>query len=82
MNFYDALERAARASGVSFNEIGTKMGHASNYIHNAKSRGSSPTVDNAVRAAAACGYAIALVPVDKLPEGAVVIDAPSREVGK
>ena len=79
MNYYDALEHAARASGMSFNEIGVKLGHASNYIHNAKSRGSSPTVDNAARAAAACGWALALVPAGELPEGAVAIDPPERK---
>lgn len=82
MNYYDALERAARASGVSFNEIGLKLGHASNYIHNAKSRGSSPTVDNAARAVEACGYVLALVPAGKVTGDTIVVDPPEREVDR
>ena len=82
MNYYEALERAARASGMSLNEIGLKMGHASNYIHNAKSRGSSPTVDNAARAAEACGYALVLVPVGEVPDNAMRVDPPTREAAR
>lgn len=74
MEFYDALEQTARNAGVSFNAIGTALGHSMNYVHNARSRGSVPSVDNASRMADVCGYALALIPRGDLPESAITID--------
>lgn len=84
MQVLDAITKLVNASGRSWRDISATMGKSDNYLSAtvAQSKRKAGDVRSATLAefAAACGYVLALVPVDQLPESAVVIDAPSREV--
>lgn len=78
MQANDAIRAIVQASGLSLRTASERIGKSPNHLSSAlqnrdKQAGFVATV------AAACGYALALVPVDKLPEGAVVIDQPERK---
>jgi len=81
MQVNEAIRAIVRASGLSLRTASERIGKSPNHLSSAlqnrdKQAGFVATV------AAACGYALALVPVDELPEGAVVIDAPGKEADR
>lgn len=79
MGFYDVLQEAAGASGVSLGSVGVALGHARSYVSAAIARGSVPSVDNAAAMLAACGWSLAAVPSDDVPPSALVIAPPDAD---
>ena len=74
MQFYDAVYRAAKISGLTMEQISHKLGKTASYITSSKARGSAPKVDNAAEILNACDFTLCAVPKDEVPEGAIVID--------
>ena len=76
----DAVRVMLRSSGVTMMQAAGKMGKSQNFLTSAlatgRRRGGGLNTATLAGAAAACGYALALVPVDRLPEEAVVMDFP------
>ncbi|MEG2934552.1 MAG: helix-turn-helix transcriptional regulator [Gordonibacter sp.] len=79
MQTYEALRQAARLGGLSLNKVSRALGKPESYISSAISRGSVPRCDTMARMADVCGYSLALLPRDKVPPDALVIDPPPRE---
>ena len=83
MNTTEAARAIVRASGKSLRAISLDMNRSETYVSSAIGQAERMQADlnasTVASIAAACGYALALVPVDELPEGAVVIDAPERK---
>lgn len=79
MEFYDAVYHMAWLRGITIEKIGFKLGHTSTYIGSAKSRGSLPKVDTAVKILGACDYKLCVVPKGTAPDDAIVIDKPESE---
>lgn len=82
VGFYDVLQEAAEASGVSLSSVGVAMGHSRSYVLGAMSRGSVPSVDNAAAMLDACGWSLAAVPAEDVPPSALVIAPPEEEGDK
>lgn len=79
VGFYDVLQDAAAASGVSLSSVGVALGHSRSYVLGAMSRGSVPSVDNAAAMLAACGWSLAAVPSGDVPPSALVIAPPDGD---
>lgn len=74
MDAYEALKRAGAIAGVSMNKVGRALGKPDSYVSNGVARGSSPQCNTMASMAAVCGYSLALVPSDAVPDDAFVID--------
>lgn len=74
VNPYDAVRHAAAVSGVSTNSIGRSLGKADSYVSSGASRGSIPRADVLASMLGVCGWSLAAMPSDDVPESAVVID--------
>lgn len=74
MEFYEALRAAAGHAGISIAELSKRLNRNSGYIANNISRGSSPSIDNAVLMMRKCGYEIVAVPLGSAPEESLRID--------
>lgn len=73
----DALRAIVSASGASLRTVSERIGKSPNHLSSAlqnkdKQAGLLASVANA------CGYALALVPLGSVPDGAIVIDPPGR----
>lgn len=79
MQYYDALKRAGDNAGVSMADVGRAIGKAASYVSGARARGSVPSVANAAAMLGVCGYALAAVPIDQLPDSALVLDVPPAD---
>ena len=66
MGFYDVLDKVGKETNWSMQGISGAMGNAKNHIANAKSRGSVPSIDNAVRMLNICGYALCAMPSNRV----------------
>ena len=75
MRPYDVLKRAGEFSGVSMSRVSLALGHPRAYVSSGESRGSVPRVDTYAAMLGVCGYALCAVPVDDVPDSALVIDA-------
>lgn len=75
MIFYEALETAAAAAGLSLGQVGDKLGKTRAYVSNAKQRGSDPSTANAAAMLGACGWTLCAMPADKVPPDALTLDA-------
>ena len=73
MEAYEALKEAAKRSDVPLYRIGREIGRNDAYVNSAMSRGSTPRCDTMAKMAAVCGHGLALVPVEDMPESALVI---------
>ncbi len=74
MEFYDAVYIAAGKRDITIEKLSLSMGHASNYIASAVSRGSQPKVDTATKILGACDFALCAIPRESVPDEAIVID--------
>ena len=74
MDFWETLYTAADNAGVPTTKIGPKLGLSRGYIAACKAQGVTPGLVNAARLLGACGYVLAALPADQLPDGALVID--------
>lgn len=74
MNAFDAIKRAASASGKSLRGVSLSLGKSPNYIANNASRGSDPGTGNAAAMLKVCGYTLCAVPDPDVPGSAIVID--------
>ena len=83
MNYWEVLDAAAAAAGVPTTHIGPAVGLNRAYVAGGRNRGGSPTVATAARLLGACGYVLAALPVDAVPDGALVLgpDAPGGGPG-
>lgn len=79
VGFYDVLQEAAEASGVSLNAVGVAIGRSASYVSSSRARGSVPSVDNAAAMLAACGWSLAAIPSDDVPPSALVIAPPDAD---
>lgn len=79
MNSYEAIEIAAANAGLSTNKVSRAIGKADSYISASKTRGSTPQANNLAAMLEVCGYKLAAIPSDDLPDTALVIDPPSKE---
>lgn len=79
MKAFEALKEASDKSGVPMYKIGPAMGRPASYVSTGMARGSSPRCDTMAKMAGVCGYALALVPLDDLPDSALVIDGDNVE---
>lgn len=74
MNAMDAVREAAALSGIPVTHIGTAMGKRPNYINVAIARGRSPQSDTLAAMLKPCGYVLAALPADQVPQCALVVD--------
>lgn len=79
MDAFSALKKAAERSGTPLRQIGRELGRPDNYVNNSMSRGSTPRCDTMAKMAAVCGHGLALVPVEDMPESALVIGAEEEQ---
>lgn len=73
MYFYDALYKVAKSKGIAIESLSMALGKSPRYIGVGKSRGSSPSVDNAAKMFKVCGYSIIAVPDEEIPENALIL---------
>ena len=73
--FWQVLLAAANRNGYTMTAICEKLGLSRAYISKGKTTGTVPLVDTAARLLGACGYALAAVPADNVPDDALVITA-------
>ena len=82
MHTTEAIRAMIRRSGKSARAISISMKRSETFVSSSLNQAERMNADmnasTVAGIAAACGYALALVPVDQVPEGAVVIDAPER----
>ena len=74
MNFYDIVHEIARKNGMSLEKLSVCIGRSETYLASSKSRGSLPKINNAAKIANACGYTLCMVPSNKVPKDAIVIE--------
>lgn len=75
MNGLDAMRRAIEQSGASPYAISKRVGRAPSYVSQLLRQASKPTGETLALVGGACGYRLALVPLEHdLPGGAIVID--------
>lgn len=74
MNEIELISRLARDNGISLSRIALDNGLSRNAITKARSVGASMSTRNTSTVLASMGYALCAVPVDHVPDGALVID--------
>ena len=79
MKFYDALGVAAKNRGIPLDRLSLLAGFTSSRVSAAKSRGSIPQVNTAVKLTSACGYSVCAIPKGEEPDCAIVIDKAGLE---
>lgn len=79
MDAFEALQKAGDAKGITMYRVSKALGKPNSYISNSKSRGSSPKCDTMASMAEVCGYSLALIPSDNVPDDALVIDPKENE---
>lgn len=75
MEFYQVIYKIASDNGLKIVDITDRLGRSKAYFASNRARGSLPKVDNAARILEACGYVLAAIPADKVPDEALVIDS-------
>lgn len=80
MQAFEALREASERAGVPMYKIGPAMGKPASYVSTGMARGSSPRCDTMAKMAGVCGYGLALVPVEEMPESALVIGDAAENV--
>lgn len=80
MGFYDVVERISEDEEISMSALSRAIGRPSSYIAAGRSRGSVPSVDNAALIVEAAGWRLVAVPVDAVPDDALVIEPPARDL--
>ena len=75
MNFWEIIYTTANNAGIPTTKLGPKLGLSREYVAVCKSRGVSPSVENAARILSVCGYKLAAIPVDSVPENVLIIEA-------
>lgn len=73
MKAIDALIEALNSSGIPVTHIGLKLG-CPNYVSGIATRGSTPQADMLASMLSVCGYVLAALPADQVPESALMID--------
>lgn len=79
MQAYEALRKAAKDAGIPLTHIGPAMGKPSTYVNNGITRGSSPQCNTMASMLDVCGYKLAAIPKDDVPDSALVIDPLKKE---
>lgn len=79
MNAYKAVKEAATNKRISTNAVSRALGKADSYISSGITRGSTPKADTLAAMLEVCGYKLAAIPAEDLPDTALVIDPPSKE---
>ena len=74
MKAIDALKEALNSSGIPVTHIGLKPGRRPNYVSGIATRGSTPQADMLASMLSVCGYVLAALPADQVPESALMID--------
>lgn len=74
MKAIDALKEALNSSGIPVTHIGLKLGRRPNYVSGIATRGSTPQADMLASMPSVCGYVLAALPADQVPESALMID--------
>lgn len=74
MKAIDALKEVLNSSGIPVTHIGLKLGRRPNYVSGIATRGSTPQADTLASMLSVCGYVLAALPADQVPESALMID--------
>lgn len=75
MELWDVVNKVKADSGLSDRALSERLRRSSGYFSALKAQNKDPQTSTVVRMLGACGYALAAVPVDALPDDALVIDA-------
>ena len=75
MKFWEILYTAANNAGIPTTKIGPKLGLSREYVATGKSKEVDPSTTTAARLLGACGYVLAALPADRVPDDALVIEA-------
>ena len=78
MNTNDAMRTVVKNAGISMRAASERMGRSPNWLGATLARSGSSEASTLAALGDVCGYALALVPLDEVPEGAIVIDAPVK----
>lgn len=73
MNFIEALYEVSKRTGTPVTQIGLRIGTGREYVSRMKRNNTDPGTANAARLLDACGWAIAVMPKDEVPDCALVI---------
>ena len=79
MNSSNAMREVVGRTNLSLNKASRAMGHNDNYLAVTLNRGSTPTATTLATLGQVCGYSLAFVPHEDLPESAIVIDSLDRK---
>lgn len=79
MKALDSVVAAAKASGVTYTSIADAMGKRPNYINVALNSGREPQAAIVASMLEPCGYKLAAIPSDSVPDDALVIDPKENE---
>ena len=79
MKAYDAVRIAARNSGTSITSLSLSCAKSQNAISDAARKGKDPSSATLSGYLERCGYALAAVPEDDLPESALVINGKDED---
>lgn len=77
MKFYQVMRSVSRKEQLSYTAIAELLGKSRGYITTVVSRKTEPRTDNAASMLDACGWVLAALPKDDVPESALVIDVAS-----
>lgn len=85
MDFCEVIKAVSAATGISMRTISRKMGKNDSYVGGMLTRNSDPLTANAATMLNKCGYMLCALPVDQVPEDALVISprdqaTPPRDV--
>lgn len=79
MNTEQVIREAASISGNSLRSVSSSMGKSANYIGSTLNQGSTPKADTLASMLEPCGYSLAAIPKEDLPNSALVIDPANKE---
>lgn len=79
MEAIEAVKEAAKKSGVTYAAIADAMGKRPNYISSTARQGGSQQANTLAAMLEPCGYKLAAIPSDSVPDDALVIDPKDNE---
>lgn len=74
MKAMQAIKVISKIKGISFYRMSLEMGKSKQYVSSIVGRKSNPQIDTYINMLSTCEYTLCALPIDKVPEEAIIID--------